>query len=276
MIERALQPSFLDCRKRQIFVFLSRPTGARQCVIFVPPFAEEMNKCRRQTTEVALALNNLGYATLVLDLFGTGDSEGSFADANWDTWIDDLECVIDWVSNQELVVDTLIANRLGCILAASSLLQSGHSVARSVFVQPVEQGSKFMTQFLRLRVAASMMDAGPRESTQELRERLQNGETLEIAGYHLSPPLWKAIESLDIEEVLDACLGTLDVVEVSRFASNNPSASTERIFQSAKARELSAHCHTVVGEPFWSSGEIVVNHELTRLIAELLAKDLSS
>lgn len=244
-------------------------------MIFVPPFAEEMNKCRRQTTEIALALNNLGYATLVWDLFGTGDSDGSFADANWDIWINDLECVIDWASNQELVVDTLIASRLGCILAANSLLQSGHSVARSVFLQPVEQGSRFITQFLRLRVAASMMDAGPRESTRELRERLQNGETLEIAGYHLSPPLWKAIESLDIKELLDPCLGTLDVVEVSRFASNNLSTSTDRMLQAAKARELSANRYTVVGEPYWSSGEIVVNDELTRLITDLLTKDLS-
>jgi hypothetical protein len=48
---------FIAGPKGPIFVLLREPPDAsRGCVIVVPPFAEEMNKCRRMVTEVAVGL----------------------------------------------------------------------------------------------------------------------------------------------------------------------------------------------------------------------------
>ena len=52
----------------------------------VPPFAEEMNKCRPMVTEVALGLAESGIASIVPDLYGTGDSGGDFSEGDWETW----------------------------------------------------------------------------------------------------------------------------------------------------------------------------------------------
>jgi hypothetical protein len=48
----------------------------------VPPFAEEMNKSRRMIAEVGRRLEGSGVGMLLVDLFGTGDSEGEFAQAD--------------------------------------------------------------------------------------------------------------------------------------------------------------------------------------------------
>src|SRR6185436_14934074 len=62
--------------------------------------AEEMNKCRRMIAEAANALAALGVAALVPDLFGTGDSEGEFRDADWETWKADLDTAVAWASEE--------------------------------------------------------------------------------------------------------------------------------------------------------------------------------
>src|SRR5687768_8838655 len=59
----------------------SRP--ARALVVYVHPFAEEMNKSRRMAALQARALAASGHAVLQIDLLGCGDSSGDFGDASW-------------------------------------------------------------------------------------------------------------------------------------------------------------------------------------------------
>ncbi len=56
----------------------------------LPPFAEEMNKCRRMMALTAYALQAAGLDVLFVDLFGTGDSGGDFADGSLEVWRSDL------------------------------------------------------------------------------------------------------------------------------------------------------------------------------------------
>ena len=54
MSRRSVSGQFIDGAKGPIFVLAREPAaGVRGCVLVVPPFAEEMNKCRRMVTEVA-------------------------------------------------------------------------------------------------------------------------------------------------------------------------------------------------------------------------------
>lgn len=84
------EPLLLDTSTGRLFLLLRAPRNASRCVLFVPPFGEEMNKCRRQVTETAEALILAGYAVLTFDLIGTGDSSGEFTDAKWDAWRSDV------------------------------------------------------------------------------------------------------------------------------------------------------------------------------------------
>ncbi|MEX2123354.1 MAG: hydrolase 2, exosortase A system-associated [Woeseia sp.] len=276
MTRSRLEPFFLESSAGRIFLLLRAPAKARRCVLFVPPFGEEMNKCRRQVTETAKALLAGGYAALVVDLFGTGDSDGEFAEATWSTWKSDIVAAIAWIGANGLSLQALVATRLGCALVAESLRDTGSNVQKTVFWQPVENGRQYMTQFLRFRVAASMMESDGGETVENLKERLDRGETLEIAGYPLTPELWRAVEAVDLAAFIDPCLGQLAIFEVGRARENELSIAGRRLAVKAQEQGIESTGRRIPGEPFWSTTEIVVNPELTQRTTEYLLADRSS
>ena len=69
----------------------------RGLVLYIHPFAEEMNKSRRMAALQARAFAQAGYAVLQIDLHGCGDSAGDFGDATWEHWIDDVVQGCHWL-----------------------------------------------------------------------------------------------------------------------------------------------------------------------------------
>jgi exosortase A-associated hydrolase 2 len=249
---------FLDGQKGRIFLLVRRPQRVIGCVLVVPPFAEEMNKCRRMVTEVALQLSAMGYIVLVPDLYGTGDSGGEFVDGRWRCWQDDLARVCTWSSEQASPVTAVLAIRLGGALAVSAAAGGQlPAVTKTVFWQPVFDGSRYLDQFLRLRTAAALMTDGRGENVAKLRSRLAGGEVLEVGGYEISGALVADLDTLANAEPLTETLGSFHWMEVTRSRDSPiPARSLQRI-ERWRSAGRSVTVSTFVGEPFWASTEIV-------------------
>jgi len=243
----------------RIFVSVYVPSNIERCAIYVPPFAEEMNKFRRQLAETSRALVSIGCAVIVVDLFGTGDSDGDFRDATWDIWKSDVVTAINWAEDHVGAVDAVIAARLGCSLASESVQEARMQVRHTVFWQPVTSGRQFMTQFLRLQVAASMMESGAQVTVEALRTKLEAVTALEVAGYELSPDLWRSVEDVDLLSSLHRGLGDLHIVEVGRSRQDGLSVSGQRLMSEAQEQGLGVSGQRVPGDPMWSATEIVTN-----------------
>jgi exosortase A-associated hydrolase 2 len=241
-------------------------------VLVAPPFAEEMNKSRKMLADVGRALCGHGIATILVDLYGTGDSEGEFREATWARWIDDLARAAEWAAAEGWSVEGLLGVRLGCILGAEAARAAIGSISRTVFWQPVADGERFLAQFLRLRVAASMME-GPRESVGELRQMLHEGTSVEVAGYELGPELAEALSGLSLADSLGTQLGALHWMEVVRDREAPVPTGSQALIDTARSRGLDVHAHTCVGDPFWTSTEIVRIPELVDLTVAALAAD---
>ena len=116
----------LGCR----FALHHRPAGPpRGLVVYVHPFAEEMNKSRRMAALQSRALAEAGFAVLQLDLMGCGDSDGELLDASWAQWVADVVFACGWLRQQYLPSgpDTvplwLWGLRAGALLAADAARQ---------------------------------------------------------------------------------------------------------------------------------------------------------
>ncbi|WP_229425321.1 hypothetical protein [Massilia sp. Se16.2.3] len=73
---------FLDTQGGRRFCLYHAPIGeCRGALVYVHPFAEEMNRSRRMAALQARALAARGIGVLQLDLHGCGDSVGDFGDA---------------------------------------------------------------------------------------------------------------------------------------------------------------------------------------------------
>jgi exosortase A-associated hydrolase 2 len=271
VIVEALSAQFIDGARGRIFAVMHRPevpTGSG--VLIAPAFAEEMNKTRTMLAEVGRALRARGIATVVVDLYGTGDSEGEFRDATYTCWIDDLARAAAWSADEGWPIEGLLCVRLGCLLGAQVAREALRAVRRTVFWQPVVHGERFVTQFLRMRVAASMMQSA-RETVSGLRQRLRDGEPLEVAGYELSPELAMELDRLKLVDLTGSYLGVLHWMEVISDVAGSTAAASQSCLEIARLRGLQASVRTVVGAPFWATTEIVRIAELVDSTVEALS-----
>ena len=196
--EAAVEPFFLDSPHGPLYAIYRGPAptvATRGNLLCCMPFNEEMNRCRSMVTLQAQTLAAQGYGTLLLDLLGTGDSAGDHRDGRWQTWVDNLQLGHDWLVHNRGGCSALLGIRLGAMLAADLHCRLANPAVRLVFWQPVHDGKTHLTQFMRVRIAANMdRHDGPKESTTTMRQRWQDGATVEIAGYELHPALASALD----------------------------------------------------------------------------------
>lgn len=197
----SVHPQFLTSAAGQVFMLYYAPTNpVRGAVLYLPPLAEEMNRCRALVAAQARAFANAGYACLLLDYFGTGDSAGELADAAWQTWQADVLTAADWLEKESGMPVTLWGCRLGALLAADVASQNPSRFRRLIFWQPVVDGKMYLTQFLRLRVAF-LMDRGlPPETTDQMRAQLSNNQSMVISGYAIPAAIANAIDPIRITD----------------------------------------------------------------------------
>lgn len=233
-------------------------------VVFVPPFAEEMNKSRRMAALQCQALVQAGCAVLQLDLLGCGDSGGNFADATWDAWVADVvrACSLaqqrfarDWSTAPRPPL-WLWGVRAGCLLAtaAAAHLARLEVPVNFLFWQPSASGKPVLQQFLRLKVAASLGQGDAKGVAEQLRQEIANGRAVNIAGYELSAALATGLEAARLSP---PARGTRVLwLEVSA----RPEAALLPVSQTAVQQWRDAGHQVsdavVLGPSFWSTVEI--------------------
>src|SRR4051812_44835330 len=121
MTKQLMEALYLPASIGRNFCVLHSPTAgvkAKGALVYVHPFAEEMNKARRMAAMQARALADIGWYVLQPDLHGCGDSEGDFGDATWERWIEDVLHSAHWVQQRTGIAPGLWGLRAGCLLAA--------------------------------------------------------------------------------------------------------------------------------------------------------------
>lgn len=267
-------PFFFARDGRRLFGVLHRPGGetTRGSVLFFAPFAEEMNRSRRMATLLGEALGEQGFATLIFDYAGTGDSEGEFADARWDGWVEDGRAALARLRDEADGPVTLVGLRLGSAVALEVALGLDLPCARLVLWQPVPSGATLLTQFLRVRIAAALGGGSAEaETTAMLRERLKSGETLEIAGYALAPELAEAIDRIRLGALAPPGGVAIDWLEVSAGDDDAPLPASDAVIKRWREGGATVAAATVAGEPFWALQETTVAPALIAETARRIA-----
>lgn len=251
-------------------VKFSPPAGTserRGALLFVPAFAEEMNKARRTVALCSRALAARGWAVLLLDPLGCGDSPGEFGDASWEAWTNDVDRAHKWLSRETGATAGLWAMRGGALLAAAALPRIGR-IPQFLLWQPAQSGKTHLQQFLRLKVAgAAIAGSGLSTSTRELLEGLRRGESVEVAGYCVAPSL--ALPMHDTALELGHLVERVIWLEVSAWDPPELAQAARLGVEALKNQGLSVEAEAVVGPAFWLTQEI---EECQTLVDATLAK----
>ncbi|MEN3349731.1 MAG: hypothetical protein V7632_3366 [Bradyrhizobium sp.] len=245
---------------------LARPNGERLCVyhapatgparaalVYVHPLAEEMNKSRRMAALQSRALAAAGCAVLRIDLHGCGDSSGDFADASWDDWVDDVVAACGWLRERVAAPLWLWGLRAGCLVAAAAAARL-EVPPHLLFWQPTPNGRLVLQQFLRLRLAAQMIDGAGKAAMDEMRGRLAGGQDIEVAGYRLPAALAAGLERAQLAPANG--VERLEWLELSGRPEPELAPASSQAIGAWQATGCRVESRIVPGVAFWQTNEI--------------------
>ena len=264
------QASFLpsDCAAGgQRFCLYHAPANGspKGLVMYVHPFAEEMNKSRRMAALQSRAFAASGFAVLQMDLLGCGDSSGDFGDATWAAWVSDVVQGCQWLRSQTAFDESsaraplwLWGLRAGCLLSLEAAAQLKESVSL-LFWQPPSSGKPLLQQFLRLKMAGDLLGGQSKGVTESLRQQLAEGRSVEIAGYTLSSALALGLDNAKLE-----ASANLAKQQISRIEWIELSSRDEATLSPVSAKNIaqwqsfgtSLRSQVINGPAFWQTSEI--------------------
>ncbi|HZX32963.1 MAG TPA: hydrolase 2, exosortase A system-associated [Rhodocyclaceae bacterium] len=251
----ATEAFYLPAAGGQRFCLFHQPEAVgreKGNLLFVHPFAEEMNKSRRMAALQARALAAAGYGVLLMDLAGCGDSTGSLDHTAWEDWVADAAMGGRWLRQRSEAPLWLWGLRTGCLVAAAAARRLDEAV-NFLFWQPTVSGKVHLQQFLRLKVAGALADGGPKGVTQMLRHRLAAGEEIEVAGYVFSASLANGLEAAELAPPDRP--GRVEWLELSAQAEASLAPVSQKTLAAWMAAGHDARGRVVAGQQFWQTVE---------------------
>lgn len=239
----------------QRFCVHHAPRGAtcRGRIVYIHPFAEELNKSRRMAAMQARAFAAAGYRVLQIDLAGCGDSSGDFGEASWEAWLADIHRGVEWMAAQDASPLWLWGLRAGCLLAVEAAARADVS-CNFLFWQPAASGRALLQQFLRMRVAGEMLSGSAKGVMDEMRALLAAGSSVEVAGYLLPASLASGLADAALTPTSRA--GRVECLEVSPRTDAEVAPATRTALDRWRDAGHSVRARVIDGPAFWQTTEI--------------------
>lgn len=253
---------------QRLFIHYSPQRNGVACVplglvLYIHPFAEEMNKSRRMAALQSRALAQAGFAVLQIDLLGCGDSSGDFGDATWQHWVDDVIAGCQWLRTK-YPADAIEGRaplwlwglRTGCLLAVDAAKQLG-ATCNFLFWQPPATGKPLLQQFLRLKVAGDMLTGQSKGVMEGMRQQLASGSPVEIAGYMLAPGLANGLEQAALAPpAVNGPAPQVEWFELSTREDASLSPVSAKTVDAWAQAGCTVNSYLVNGPAFWQTTEI--------------------
>lgn len=228
----------------------SLPATGRTALLILPPFAEEMNCCRRLFARLARQLAGFGIDSYLPDFAGTGDSAGQFSQISLQQWRTDLLQFLPELQRYTQI--QLLGCRFGAALLLDWLpaLQAQLNISRILLWQPLLQTDRFWQQLQRQQLLSKAAMAA-------------SDHTLDVAGYAVPLQLHAEIQLLQPQ--LPAGFSALLWLESS--LTGEIGAVAKKIQQAHPGLQL----QTIQTAPYWLSQEPTDSDELLSASLKFLA-----
>ena len=182
-----MQPLFFATTDElQLFGIWRGVDKAKRVWVICPPFAEEEKSAHRTLTEIALAFQTRGEASLFFSYRGTGDSEGEFANATLTDWRADIAAAVAVATARAPGAQIGL---LGVRLGASLAYLERKRASQLLLIEPILAGRAMLGQLnMRQKMRVSMAGGGA---------ALPAGD---LDGWPLGEPLRAELNALDLRD----------------------------------------------------------------------------
>lgn len=198
-------PFFFRLREDRLFSVLhpgaSRPP--RHGIVLCHAFAEERLWAHRVYVNFARDLAAAGIAVLRFDFRGEGDSDLDFEQATLASRVEDAlraaEVLLDARGLDRCV---FLGHRLGAAIAALAAARAPQLVEAVIAWDPIDNGPAYLMQLMRVALAAQYSASGRAPTRAALLKALEEGRTVVIDGYGITPELYRELNALEWSRVL--------------------------------------------------------------------------
>lgn len=255
-----MRPFFIKSISGNIFALYHSPANDapfKRNILFIPPFAEELNRSRHMINRQARAFTESGYGVLVVDLYGTGDSEGGFGDATIPIWQQDILAAVEWLSGISDSPPILWAMRSGALISTDLVQQYPDLTDRMILWSPTGNGKKFITQYMRIKLAADVTgrSGDTKVTINDLWAQFAAGQNLEIAGYALSPEMARGFSALSLNNMILPPEMHIKWIETSLMDPAKLSPASLGIIDTWNKNDLQVSAMAVNDVSFWTLQE---------------------
>jgi exosortase A-associated hydrolase 2 len=241
--------------------------GEVQAVIFVPPFAEEMNRSKRMYVLCARLLAEAGIHSIFFDFSGTGDSSGEWGDFDYTDWKNNLIDVYQLTKKISSKI-SLITLRDSALISLDLIKQSEIQINKCILWDPVDSGDALIRQLIRMKIANAMAGDLKKITTREVLESVEQSGYLEVGGYHVSSGLIDSISSQKISDSIETALTSTELhwMTTGKSTGNSPQQLPGCLAKLNLAEDLLAQLtlHSVNDVRFWMQQEVTISPLLLR------------
>lgn len=251
------RPLFFMHRGARLYGVLHLPEPGiptrRAGFVLCLPLHDEGVRAYRALVEFARELACRGFAALLFDYRGCGESEGEFEELSLRTCVEDIRAATDLLV-KEADVDSygLLGLRLGATAAAIAAAESASSepISRLVLWSPVADTKGYFRDLLRARLFTEFCAFGRAESTrQQLTATLEAGEAVDLQGYRVGTRLYQECVLGDPLEGVGSYRGEALILDV--LTRTGRDKSIPRLWQAISAGNNRTAFKAVEGFPFW-------------------------
>ena len=201
-------PFFFDLGGDRLFAVHHGPASgkARRGVVICHALAEEKLWSHRVYVALGRELAAQGFAVLRFDFRGEGDSDLDFEEATLETRVEDALQAAAVLLEREpgLRRCVFLGHRLGCAVAAIAAARAPQLAEAVIAWDPIENGSAYLMQWLRATLASQLVATGKAPTRASLVRALEEGRTVTIEGYGVSPRLYRDLVGLQWAPLLKA------------------------------------------------------------------------
>lgn len=234
-------------------------------MIFVPPFAEEMNRSKRMYVLCSRLLANAGVHAICFDFAGTGDSSGEWGEYRLTDWKANLTDTYNYVRRFSTKT-SFVTLRDSALIAFELIKHANIKIERCVLWYPIDNREALIRQLIRMKIAAAMASDLKKITSKEVLSGIEQSGFLEVGGYHVRSYLLDEFRQQNVTNHIQA---VLDRTHVHWMTTGKKQTSPHlpvclSKLNLSEPQQTHMHLHQVEDVKFWMQQEVTISPKLLR------------